>query len=244
MSKFKFSEDAVKGDLATLLPPKPPRAAPSRAVSTPNDVQPSEGHSDALPEPSATVSADVASGPAQAQAPVIAEPQEQTRAAAPATPAKPSTSAAAETRAASETRPAAKGTAAPRVKVDGDLFRWVGELQHRDLADTGKKRSHGRIALEMVQKYREQLSKRWETLAEPSGDELFPGLEEVNSGRKAVSDTSKDLYLSGPKPEHIAKLDDLVAQWKFGSRRELINEALRLGFEADDQKSSGKRRAR
>lgn len=244
MSKFKFSDDAVKGDLATLLPPKPPREAPPRPVTPPNDVQPSESHSDALSEPSATATADTASGPAQGQAPVIAEPQEQTRVAASAAPAKGSTSAAAETRAASETRPAPKGTAAPRVKVDGDLFRWVNELQARDVADTGKKRSHGRIALEMVQKYRDQLSKRWETLAEPSGDELFPGLEEVNPGRKAVSDTSKDLYLSGPKREHIAKLDVLVSQWKFGSRRELINEALRLGFEADDQKASGKRRGR
>lgn len=230
MSKLKFNENAISDDLEALLPPNRRGTTPSGVA----EVRNADGAAKAAESESQRVLV--------ATAPPVQEEATRPVTARVAVPTPLPQPVPDEVEPTEEVRNRSRTKAAPKVKIDGDLFHWVGELQSRDAATNGKKRSHGRIALEMVQTYRDELSKKWKEVAKPTGDELFPGLDEATPGRKAQTDSMRDLYLSGPKPEHIERLDDLVQEWQCGSRRELINEALRLGFEADNEKS--KKRAR
>ncbi|MFE4455780.1 hypothetical protein ACFROC_00350 [Nocardia tengchongensis] len=205
--KGAFKDDDL-GDIDDLLPPPPP---PPPVSTAPARVTPD------AEAPAVMNGADdeVASGPAK-----VARKAPAAKAVASESAVKRARTVPARTRAVP---PMAEAHVA---SVVAEALRTV---THREKQARGKGRSYGEVVLDAIEEFETELREHFQGLAtaEPSG-RLFKRVDRSRPRRRRHTEPPVKIPLAGIIADDIKQLDELVAEWKAGSRSALVDEALKL----------------
>jgi hypothetical protein len=159
---------------------------------------------------------------------------------APQVPAPaPETQASSEDTEPTADRDAPTPTAVPRrrraavsppsVQIDNSVHKQLRKLTSKEYAkDPTTARTYAQVVLDAIEAHAPQLSTHWQSASSQPAGGLFSRQKASPPKRRRHTEPPMRIPLAGLNPQDRETMDNLVDEWKAGSRSALVEEALRL----------------